>query len=237
MTLNKIPNHVGLIMDGNGRWATARGRERTYGHYMGYMTLKKTATHILKKGVKILSVFAFSTENFQRPKEEVDYLMDLFLTSFTKEIKYFIKNNVQVVFSGRKEPLSDKVYSSMKELEEKTSKCDGGVLNICLNYGGQSEIVDASKHIAEEVQKGNLKLEDITIENFYKYLYNSLPGIDLLIRTSGELRLSNFMLYSISYSELYFTNTCFPDFDEKEFDEALESFQARNITKGTIKQK
>ncbi|NLC47945.1 MAG: di-trans,poly-cis-decaprenylcistransferase [Tenericutes bacterium] len=237
MTTKNIPNHVGLIMDGNGRWATAKGRERTYGHYMGYKRLKKTATHILNKGVKILSVFAFSTENFQRPKEEVDYLMDLFLTSFKKEIKYFVQNNVKVVFSGRKEPLSDTVYDSMKELEMETISCDGGILNICLNYGGQAEIVDASKLIAESFKNGKIKLEDITVESFYNYLYNELPAIDLLIRTSGELRLSNFMLYSISYSELYFTNTCFPDFDEKEFDEALESYQNRNITKGTIKQK
>lgn len=234
---SKIPNHVGIIMDGNGRWATARGQKRTYGHYAGYKRLKKTATYILSKGVKYLSVFAFSTENFQRSKEEVDYLMNLFMTSFSNEIPYFIKNNVKVVFSGRKDPLSDEVYSSMKEVEKKTSKCSGGIFNICLNYGGQAEIVDASKKIAQDALENKINIDDINTDTFYKYLYNDLPAIDLLIRTSGELRISNFMLYSISYSELYFTKTCFPDFDEKEFDMALESYQSRNITKGKIIEK
>lgn len=229
---NEVPTHVGIIMDGNGRWATRKGLKRTDGHYAGYKTLKKTALHILDKGVKYLSVFAFSTENFKRSVEEVDYLMKLFVKAFKSDENFFIKNDVKVVFSGRKEPLSDEVYDVMKRIEKNTSHCKKGVFNVCLNYGGQSEIVDATKKIVNLVQEGKLNIEDLNTENYYKYLYNDLPAIDLLIRTSGEVRISNFMLYSISYSELYFTNTCFPDFNEEEFDKALFEYQNRNITKG-----
>lgn len=229
---NGIPTHVGIIMDGNGRWATRQGLKRTDGHYAGYKTLKKTALHILDKGIKYLSVFAFSTENFKRSDEEVNYLMNLFVTAFKSDENFFIKNDIKVVFSGRKEPLSDKVYSVMKRIEKNTKNCKRGVFNVCLNYGGQSEIVDATKKIVSLVQEGKLNIDDLNTENYYKYLYNDLPAIDLLIRTSGEVRISNFMLYSISYSELYFTNTCFPDFNEEEFDKALADYQNRNITKG-----
>ncbi|MGM9877949.1 MAG: polyprenyl diphosphate synthase [Bacilli bacterium] len=229
---NGIPTHVGIIMDGNGRWATRQGLKRTDGHYAGYKTLKKTALHILDKGVKYLSVFAFSTENFKRSDEEVNYLMNLFVTAFKSDENFFIKNDIKVVFSGRKEPLSDEVYNVMKRIEKNTKNCKRGVFNVCLNYGGQSEIVDATKKIVALVQEGKLNIDDLNTENYYKYLYNDLPAIDLLIRTSGEVRISNFMLYSISYSELYFTSTCFPDFNEEEFDKALIDYQNRNITKG-----
>mgnify|MGYP001059259380 FL=1 len=230
--MNKIPNHVGIIMDGNGRWATRQGMKRTQGHLAGYNRLKKTAIYILDKGVKYLSVFAFSTENFKRSEEEVNYIMNLFVTAFKKEKDFFVKNNIKIIFSGRKEPLSDKVYNTMKEIEKLTSDCTKGVFNVCLNYGGQAEIVDASKRIAKLASEGKLNIDDINENNFYDYLYNP---IDLMIRTSGEVRISNFMLYSISYAELYFTDTCFPDFDENEFDKALDSYFERNITKGTVK--
>ena len=233
--MNKIPNHVGIIMDGNGRWATRQGMKRTQGHLAGYNRLKKTAIYILDKGVKYLSVFAFSTENFKRSEEEVNYIMNLFVTAFKKEKDFFVKNNIKIIFSGRKEPLSDKVYNTMKEIEKLTSNCTKGVFNVCLNYGGQAEIVDASKRIAKLASEGKLNIDDINENNFYDYLYNPLPPIDLMIRTSGEVRISNFMLYSISYAELYFTDTCFTDFDENEFDKALDSYFERNITKGTVK--
>lgn len=232
---NDVPTHVGIILDGNGRWATRKGLKRTDGHYAGYKTLKKTALHILDRGVKYLSVFAFSTENFKRSEEEVNYLMKLFVNAFKSDEDFFLKNDIKVLFSGRKEPLSDEVYSVMKRIEDKTKDCKKGVFNVCLNYGGQSEIVDAAKKITNLVVEGKLNLEDVNTENFYKYLYNDLPAIDLLIRTSGEIRISNFMLYSISYSELYFTPVCFPDFTEEEFDKALLDYQNRNITKGSIK--
>lgn len=229
---NSIPNHVAIIMDGNGRWATRQGKKRTDGHYAGYKRFKQTALYILDKGVKYLSVFAFSTENFKRSEEEVNYLMNLFVTAFKKDKNFFIENDVRVLFSGRKEPLSDEVYNTMKQIEEMTKDCKRGVFNVCINYGGQAEIVDTAKKIAELVKDNKLDINDITEETYYKYQYQDLPPIDLMIRTSGEVRISNFMLYSLSYAELYFTSTCFPDFDEKEFDKALEDYQNRNITKG-----
>ena len=232
---NNIPNHVAIIMDGNGRWATRQGLKRTDGHYAGYKRFKKTAIYILEKGVKYLSVFAFSTENFKRSEEEVSYLMKLFVKTIKSEKDFFIENDIKVLFSGRKEPLSDEVYNAMKFIEDYTKDCKKGILNVCLNYGGQAEIVDASKKIAELYKEGKIELDDINMDTYYHYLYNDLPPVDLMIRTSGEVRISNFMLYSISYSELYFTSTCFPDFDEKEFDKALLDYQNRNITKGGIK--
>ena len=232
---NKIPEHVAIIMDGNGRWATRQGLKRTDGHYAGYKRLKKTALHILDLGVKYLSVFAFSTENFKRSKEEVGYLMDLFVKAFHKETTFFIDHNIKVLFSGRRDNLSDEVLRIMDKVVDETKDCTGGVFNVCLNYGAQAEIVDTTKKIAELYKEGKIDLDDLDTDSYYHYLYNDLPPVDLMIRTSGEIRISNFMLYSISYAELYFTSTCFPDFDEKEFDKALEDYQNRNITKGGVK--
>ena len=224
----KIPYHVGIILDGNGRWATERGLKRSEGHKAGFETLKILSKHVFTRGVKVLSVFAFSTENFNRTKDEVDYLMNLFLKGFKSSIKEFNKNNIKVVFSGRKEPLSDKVYKSMKSLEKETLNNTGGVLNICLNYGGQTEIVDTTKKLINDVLDGKLKTEDITPEIFMKNLYNDLPPMDFLIRTSGEIRVSNFMLFSLAYAEMYFPLTYFPDFKESEFDKALEEYTKRD---------
>lgn len=224
----KIPYHVGIILDGNGRWATERGLKRSEGHKAGFETLKILSKHVFTRGVKVLSVFAFSTENFNRTKDEVDYLMNLFLKGFKSSIKEFNKNNIKVVFSGRKEPLSDKVYESMKSLEKETLNNTGGILNICLNYGGQTEIVDTTKKLINDVLDGKLKNEDITPEIFMKNLYNDLPPIDFLIRTSGEIRISNFMLFSLAYAEMYFPHTYFPDFKEDEFDKALEEYTKRD---------
>lgn len=224
----KIPYHVGIILDGNGRWATERGLKRSEGHKAGFETLKILSKYVFTRGVKVLSVFAFSTENFNRTKEEVDYLMNLFLKGFKSSIKEFNKNNIKVVFSGRKEPLSDKVYESMKSLEKETLNNTGGILNICLNYGGQTEIVDTTKKLINDVLDGKLKTEDITPEIFMKNLYNDLPPMDFLIRTSGEIRVSNFMLFSLAYAEMYFPLTYFPDFKESEFDKSLEEYTKRD---------
>lgn len=233
--INGIPMHVAIIMDGNGRWATRQGKKRTEGHYAGYKRLKKTALYILDKGVKYLSVFAFSTENFKRSEEEVNYLMSLFVRAFKSDKDFFVKNDIKVVFSGRGYPLSKEVLNTMSEIEKSTSNCKRGIFNFCINYGGQAEIVDTVKKVAVAYKNNEVDLEKIDTENLYKYLYNDLPPVDLMIRTSGEIRISNFMLYSIAYAELYFTETCFPDFDENEFDKALKSYQNRNITKGSVK--
>ena len=225
----KIPCHVGIIMDGNGRWAKERGLNRSKGHEAGYKTLKTTAKYILDSGVKVLSVFAFSTENFNRPKEEVDFLMNLFIKGFKKDSAFFNKENIKVVFSGRKEPLKKDVIEAMEYLSESTKNNTKGILNICLNYGGRSEIVDAVNHII----KGNLKEVDEEVIN--NYLYNKLPDIDLLIRTSGEVRISNFMLWQLSYAELYFPKCYFPDFNQEEFDKALLEYTKRDRRFGSVK--
>jgi len=220
----RIPNHVAIIVDGNGRWAKERGLPRLKGHDAGFKNLKKLSKYILTKGVKYLSLYVFSTENFKRDKEEVDHLMDLFVKMFDKNIDFFMKNDIKVVFSGRNEPLPEKVIKSRDKIAQLTKDNSSGTLNICLNYGGRAEIVDATKKIIS----AGLKVEDIDEETFKKYLYQDLPDVDLMIRTSGELRLSNFLLYQNSYAEFYFPETKFPDFTTKDFDEAIEIYNGRD---------
>ena len=232
--LENIPNHVAIIMDGNGRWATQRGKRRSEGHLEGSKTLERTAAYILKKGVKELSVFAFSTENFKRSEEEVTYLMNLIIRLFKKKAEKFNKDNIKVVVSGRKTKLRKDVVEAIEYIEDYTKQNTGGILNICFNYGGQEEIIDAAKKIAREYKEKNIDLDKIEKEEFYKYLYNDLSPIDLLIRTSGEQRISNFMLYEAAYSEFYFTDTYFPDFNEEEFDKALDAYNSRNRRFGGV---
>lgn len=233
----KVPNHVAIIMDGNGRWAQKRGLKRTKGHQKGADALKKISEYVYDKKIKVLSVFAFSTENWKRDKDEVDFLMDLFLKAFKDNFDAVKKKGVKVVFSGLKDKLSDKVINAMNKMSEETKNNNNGVFNICLNYGGQDEIIDATKKISEDVLNGNLKVNDINKDSFSKYLFNDLPPIDLLIRTSGEYRISNFMLWQMAYAELYFTDTLWPDFDEKEMDKAIESFCSRDRRFGGVKEK
>ncbi len=223
-----IPCHVGIIMDGNGRWATKRGLSRSVGHKAGADNIKKLCLHAADVGVKYLSLYAFSTENFKRSAEEVNFLMDLFIRVFTTEFKVFEENNVKVLFSGRREPLSKKVLETMDGIVEKTKNNTALVLNICLNYGGQSEIADTTKKICQMYKDGLIKLEDITPEFIQHNLYQDLPPLDFVIRTSGELRTSNFMPYQSSYAEYYFPKILFPDFDNVEFDKAIEEFNKRN---------
>ena len=233
----KMPNHVAIIMDGNGRWAQKRGLKRTKGHQKGAEVLKKISEYVYDKKIKVLSVFAFSTENWKRDKEEVDYLMDLFLKAFKDNFDAVKKKGVKVVFSGLKDKLSDKVVKAMEKMSEETKNNNNGVFNICLNYGGQDEIVNASKKISEDVLNGNLSIDDINKDSFGKYLFNDLPPIDLLIRTSGAYRISNFMLWQMAYAELYFTDVLWPDFDEKQMDKAIEVFNNRDRRFGGVKKK
>ena len=222
-----IPNHVGIIMDGNGRWAERRGLSRSAGHKEGAETLKKICLYAESLGVKYLSIYAFSTENFKRSKAEVDFLMNLFIEKFTKEFQEIIDHEVKVVFSGRRSPLSKKVLDAMDQLTRRTENNTSLVLNICLNYGGQIEILDMVKKISEQVLNHKISLDDITLDTVSSHLYQDLPPLDFIIRTSGELRLSNFMLYQASYAELYFPKTLFPDFLENEFMEAMVEFNKR----------
>ena len=223
-----LPKHIGIIMDGNGRWAKKRGLKRSFGHKKGADNLERLLKHIFNLGIKYVSVYAFSTENFNRDPEEVNYLMDLFVKYFTKKKKIFVDEQLKVVFSGSKNKLRDDVISGMKELEDATKDFDRGVFNICLNYGGRLEIVDAIKTISKEVVDGKLNIDDINEELVSHYMYKDLPDLDFVIRTSGEQRISNFMLWQSSYAEYYFPDTLFPDFNAKEFDKALEEYSKRN---------
>lgn len=223
-----IPNHVAIILDGNRRWAKKRGMKPQEGHYKGFTNLENLVDYVFSKGVKILSVYAFSTENFSRAKDEVEYLMDLFAVAFKKYFEKQNKKNVKIVFSGRREPLPEKVLKMIDEITEKTKDNTGPIFNICVNYGGRPEIVDTTKKICEMVKNGEISIDDIDEDLFTKNLYQDLPAIDLMIRTSGELRLSNFLLWQNAYAEFYFPEIEFPGFDEKEFDKALEVFDKRN---------
>lgn len=224
MNDKQVPNHVAIIMDGNRRWAKERGKKASYGHLKGSETLEKTGLHIFNTGVKVLSVFAFSTENFKRSEEEVKYLMDLIIKTFKNKFDIFFKNDIRIVVSGRRDKIRKDVLEAIEELEEKTKKCQRAILNICFNYGGQAEIIDACKKICEEAKTKELDWDNL---DFNKYLYYDLPPIDFLIRTSGEQRISNFMLYQLAYAELYFTNVYFPDFTEKEYDLAVLEYNRR----------
>jgi undecaprenyl diphosphate synthase len=222
------PEHVAIILDGNRRWAKERGLPSLKGHQKGFENIRDLAPYIINQGVKYLSVFAFSTENFNRSVEEVKYLMDIFVNWFNKECDKIHKENIRIVFSGRKDNLRPDVLNAMEKVTEMTKNNTKGVFNICLNYGGIQEIADATKKIAKEVKEGKLNEEDIDEKLMYKYMYNELPPIDLLIRTSGEQRISNFMMYELSYAELYFTEVKFPSFDREEFEKAIDDFNTRN---------
>ena len=223
-----LVEHIAIIMDGNRRWAKEKGKKRNEGHKEGYNNLKKISKYILNKGTKVLSVFAFSTENFKRPQEEVDYLMNLFIQGFKSDSGYFKKENIKVIFSGSRDNLRADVIDAMDKIVEMTNNNTLGILNICLNYGGRAEIVDAVNKIISSGEK------DITEEVFSNYLYNDLPDMDLMIRTSGEVRISNFMLWQLSYAELYFPNCYFPDFNELEYDKALLEYTKRDRRFGSL---
>ena len=233
--MNTIPNHVAIIMDGNGRWATERGKKRSEGHKEGAKTLERLALHAEKLGVKVLSVYAFSTDNFKRSQEEVDYLMNLIIYYLNNKLQTVVERGIKIVFSGRKVGLRNDVIKAIDTITEKTKDNDKCILNICLNYGAQEEIVDASLKIADDINNGKLKKEDLTRDSFYKYLYQDLPPIDLLIRTGKEHRLSNFMLYQAFYAEIYFVDTYFPDFLEKNLEEAIIYYQNRDRRFGNVK--
>ncbi len=226
------PKHVAIIMDGNGRWAKKRNMPRTYGHKKGSENLKKLSFYIFDQGIEILSVFCFSTENFNRPTDEVNFLMNLFVDKFQKEMEEYKQKNIKVVFSGRRENLRKDVLEAMDKITEATKNNTRAILNLCLNYGGQYEIVDAMKKIIEE----KIDISKITPEIIMQHCYQNLPPIDFLIRTSGEKRISNFMLYQASYAEFYFPETYFPDFKSLEFDKALDIFHQRDRRFGNIKE-
>jgi undecaprenyl diphosphate synthase len=231
----KVPHHVAIILDGNGRWAEERGLSRSEGHSKGTVNLKKLSEYIFDRGVKVLSVFAFSTENFKRAKQEVSFLMSLMENELIKYKEILTEKGIKIVFSGMKEePLTSSLIELMNNIEEETASNKKGIINFCVNYGGHAEIVNATKTICELVKDGKLELDEVTENSFAKYLFNDLPPVDLLIRTSGEIRISNFMLYQLSYAEMYFPETHFPAFNEEEFDKAILEYNRRDRRFGGV---
>lgn len=223
-----MPRHVAMILDGNRRWAKERGLPSLKGHQKGFENIRDLAPYIINRGVEVLSVYAFSEQNFNRSDEEVNYLMDIFVNMFKKECNKIHDENIKIVFSGRKNRLREDVLEAMNEITEMTKNNTKGIFNICLGYSGQQEICDMTKKMCELYKNGEVQLEEITPEFIQKNLYQDLPAVDLMIRTSGEYRLSNFMMYQCSYSEFYFPNVYFPDFDKEEFEKAILEFNKRS---------
>lgn len=223
-----IPKHVAIIMDGNGRWAEQRGLKRSDGHKAGFEELKKVVEYAFNNGIEVLSVFAFSTENFKRSAEEVNYLMNLFVVVFKKYFNELHNKGIKIVFSKKEEGLPVNLEKLIKDITEKTKNNKKGIFNVCINYGGYDEIIDMTKKISAKVKNNELDINDINAHVINENLYQVLPPIDLVIRTSGEYRISNFMLLQMAYAELYFTNTYFPDFNDAEFEKALNEYKNRN---------
>ncbi|MFR6056368.1 MAG: polyprenyl diphosphate synthase [Eubacteriales bacterium] len=227
MEEKKIPRHIGIIMDGNGRWAQQKGKKRSYGHKAGSENVQKVAEHAFRRGVEIISLYAFSSENWARPREEVDELMRLLGEHLKKLASKAVKNGIRIDVLGNKERLSPKLN---KIIAEQTAKTAGGkkILNILIDYGGRGEIVHALKALKASGA-------EITEESVSRFLYTAgLPDPDLIVRTGGELRLSNFLLYQSAYAELYFTDVLWPDFGAEELDKALESYASRKRRYGKI---
>lgn len=224
----KIPRHLGIIMDGNGRWAEKRNKPRSFGHRAGSANVDRIVTHAFDRGVKTLSLFAFSCENWSRPEKEVNELMRLLEKYFKKFISKVLEKNVKLSVMGDVSVLSDKLKKIISDATERSSKNDGFVLNIGINYGGRQEIVRAVKGILAE---GG----EVTVENISAHLYTRDFGEpDMIIRTGGELRISNFMLFQSAYSELYFTDVLWPDFDENELDKAIAEYGERHRRFGGV---
>ncbi|MDB4868507.1 MAG: isoprenyl transferase [Cohnella sp.] len=227
-TGDNIPEHVAVIMDGNGRWAKSRGLPRFAGHHSGMKAVKRIAKAADRIGVKILTLYAFSTENWKRPKDEVDFLMKLPQEFLAIELGELIENNVQVRMMGSREGLPAHTLAAVEEAVHRTEDNTGLILNLALNYGSRSEMVDAVRQLAKEVSQGRLDPDAIEEEHIAgRLLTAGMPDPDLLIRTSGELRLSNFMLWQLAYSELCFTDVYWPEFTDKHFFDAIREYQRR----------
>ncbi|MEF2954521.1 MAG: isoprenyl transferase [Blautia sp.] len=233
----KVPNHVAIILDGNGRWAKSKGMPRTYGHIKGCENLEKICSMAKELGVKYLTVYAFSTENWKRSREEVDGLMKLFRNYMKKCLKISAENKMRVRVIGDPRAFDEDLQQKIRELEEFSSQFDELHFQIALNYGSRDEIRRAVQDMARDVKKGALDPEEITEETISHYLdTKGLPDPDLLIRTSGEERLSNYLLWQLAYTEFYFTDVPWPDFDKAEFVRAIEKYNGRDRRFGGVKE-
>lgn len=232
---SNIPAHIAIIMDGNGRWAEAQGKERYEGHIEGVASVKACIKAARKHGVRYLTLYAFSTENWGRPQAEVDALMQLFCKSVTKETPELIEQGVRVQFIGRRDRFSEEVRERLQHIEESTKEGDKLTLVLAFDYSSRDEMVRAMQQVAAKVQRGELKAEDINDKVISSHLDTAdMPDPDLVIRTSGECRLSNFMLWQSSYAEMYFPQTMWPDFREEAFAEALEVYSQRERRYGVL---
>ena len=233
--MSKVPYHVAIIMDGNGRWAKERGLERWQGHRKGIENVRRILKTCKELGIKVLTLFCFSTENWNRPKREVDFLMRRFEHFLDREYKELMRNNIRLKVIGQRYRLPSKLQRKIEEVEEKTSSNKEFTLVLAISYGARQEIIEACRKVCKDFKEGKISEEEITMENFSKYLYTSdLPDPDLLIRTSGEIRISNFLLWQISYTELYFTKVYWPDFSPQHLKEAVEEFSKRERRFGKV---
>ena len=223
-----IPRHVAIIMDGNGRWAQNRGKPRHTGHKAGVKSVRSSVEYSAKQGIEVLTLFAFSSENWQRPEKEVTLLMDLFLVALKNEVKKLHKKNVRLKVIGDKTAFNSKLQAQIEQAEQQTEKNTGLVLQVAANYGGRWDITQAARKLAAEVQQGQLDPALITESRLQSALsFADLPEVDLFIRTGGDLRISNFILWQAAYAELYFTPVLWPDFDEAAYQNALDDFAGR----------
>ena len=229
-----LPEHVGFIMDGNGRWAKKRGLPRSFGHREGAKNFKKIVRYCKDIGLKNISFYAFSTENWKRPKEEVDTIMELF-RDYIVDVRNFLSENTRMIFLGDKSAFDEDLQQKMIKLEQDTAHYTEMNLMMAVNYGGRDEIAHSARILAQQVKDGKLNPEDITEQSIADNLYTAgFPDVDLLIRPSGELRLSNYLIWQCAYAEYYFTDVLWPDFSPKELDKALIEFQKRNRRFGGV---
>lgn len=236
LDIENIPKHIAIILDGNGRWAKKKLLSRNLGHYYGALNLSEITLECDRLGVKDLTVFAFSTENWKRPKEEVDYLMTKPIEIIERNINNIENSCIRVNVIGRKDRINKELLDEINKVEFLTKNHSGLNLNICLDYGARYDFLNATKTIAKEVALRNLKIEEINEACFKEHLMTKkIPDVDLLIRTSGEIRISNFLLFEIAYSELYFTKCYWPDFKKKQLYKALREYQKRNRRFGGLK--
>jgi undecaprenyl diphosphate synthase len=233
--LLKLPQHIAIIMDGNGRWAKGKGKLRVFGHRNGVVSVRDVVEGAGELGVKYITLYTFSSENWNRPKLEVSAIMELMISTIHKEINNFMKNNIRLNAIGDLKMLPEKCYQELSGAINKTAENTGIVLTLALSYSSRREIVQAAKNIASKVQKGELDVADIDEETFENNLYTSgMPNPELLIRTSGEYRISNYLLWQIAYAELYFTPKLWPDFRREDLYEAIIDYQKRERRFGMI---
>ncbi|MGY3570497.1 isoprenyl transferase [Vibrio paucivorans] len=228
LSVDALPKHIAVIMDGNGRWAKAQGKPRVFGHKNGVAAVRKTISTAAKLGIQAVTLFAFSSENWRRPEEEVGVLMELFISVLSTEVKRLHKNNLRLRIIGEKSRFSSRLQKKIAEAEAKTAQNTGMVINIAANYGGKWDITQAMSALAQKVESGELSSSDINEELITQHLTMSdIPEVDLLIRTSGECRISNFMLWQLAYAEMYFTPIYWPEFGEDSLVEAVTWFVNR----------